>query len=483
MKRRDFLGGVIAGLPLAAYGEVRPPARAGRPVRVLSISDIINQHGIGDKTGFMVMDLATGRVLEQHNPGLDQPPASVTKAITSLYADANLPADFRFETRIITTGPINNGRLQGDLFLVGGGDPHLDTDALAELAQQVVSAGIRSISGRFYYVDTALPKIDFIDADQPEQVGYNPSISGLNLNFNRVYFEWKKTDGSYRVTMEARAAKYRPAVTTSEMQIVNRNGPIYGYRREGGIDYWTVARSALGNGGGRWLPVRDPGAYTASVFRTLMTGFGVTLPVPRQRARVARGNVIARQFSRDLRGIQRSMLYFSTNLTAEVLGMKASMAAGNQVSGLRASARLMSRWASGQARQGNPDFYNHSGLTDQSKISAQQMAAILALPDSQRGLAGLNKRVQLLTPRGDIATVPDVEVYAKSGTLNFTRGLAGYIERQGQNKLAFAIFSADLDARRAAGDAEERPRGARSWSRNAKAFEKALLYRWATQFT
>ncbi|MCF6305521.1 MAG: D-alanyl-D-alanine carboxypeptidase/D-alanyl-D-alanine-endopeptidase [Rhodobacteraceae bacterium] len=481
MKRRDFLGGVIAGLPLAAYGEVRPPARAGRPVRVASASDIVQQFGIGDKTGFVVMDLATGQVLEAHNPTLDRPPASVTKAITSLYADAHLGADFRFETRIATTGPINNGRLEGDLFLVGGGDPHLDTDALAELAQQVASAGLRSISGRFYYVDTALPKIDFIDADQPDQVGYNPSISGLNLNFNRVYFEWKKTGGAYNITMEARASRYRPAVTTSEMTIVNRNGPVYAYGRSNGIDHWTVARSALGNSGSRWLPVRDPGAYTASVFRNLAAAFGVALPAPQQRAS-ARGSVIARQFSRDLRGLQRSMLYFSTNLTAEVLGMQASIAAGNQVAGLRASARHMSRWASQQVAQSSPVFYNHSGLTDQSKISAQEMVMLLAQRNSQQGLAGLMKKVQLLTPRGDAATVPNVEVLAKTGTLNFTRGLAGYIEGQGQQKLAFAIFSADLGARRAAGISEERPRGARSWSRNARAQEKALLYRWATQF-
>lgn len=482
MKRRDFLGGVLAGLPLAAYGEVRPPARAGRPVPVLSADAIINQHGIGNKTGFVVLDLATGRVLEQHNPTLDQPPASVAKAITSLYADAHLPANFRFETSIIGTGPINNGRLEGNLFLVGGGDPHLDTDALAELAQQVVSAGIRSISGRFYYVDTALPKIDFIDAEQPDQVGYNPSISGLNLNFNRVYFEWEKAGGSYNITMEARATRYRPAVNTSEMQIVNRNGPIYDYRRGNDIDHWTVARSALGNSGSRWLPVRDPGAYTASVFRTLSAAFGVTLPAPQQRATVASGNVIGRQFSRDLRGIQRSMLYFSTNLTAEVLGMQASLAAGNQVAGLRNSARHMSRWASGLVRQSNPDFFNHSGLTDRSKISAGEMAALLAQRNSQQGLAELMKKVQLLGPNGDAVTVPNVEVFAKTGTLNFTRGLAGYIESQGRQKLAFAIFSADLAARRAAGVSEERPRGARSWSRNAKAQEKALLLRWATQF-
>lgn len=483
MKRRDFLGGVIAGLPLAAYsGEVRPPARAGRPVRVASASDIISGFGLADKTGFVVLDLASGQVLEEHNPTLDRPPASVTKAITSLYAGAHLGADFRFETTVVASGAIVDGRVQGDLYLVGGGDPHLDTDSLAELAQGVASAGIRSISGRFYVVDTALPQISHIDPSQPLQVGYNPSVSGLNLNFNRVYFEWKKLGGEYSVTMDARAERHRPAVSTSAMRIANRNGPTYAYQKDGAVEQWSVARGALGNGGGRWLPVRDSGTYTAGVFRSLAASFGIGLPAAVKRAQVGRGTVVAQQLSRPLREIQRSMLYFSTNMTAEVLGIRASQSAGKSVSNLRASGRQMSRWASSQARLSSPDFFNHSGLTDKSQVSARDMTALLALPRSQQGLAGLMKRVQMVTSRGDAVTVPGVEVFAKTGTLNFTRGLAGYIEGQGRQKLAFAIFSADMDARRAAGVSEERPRGARSWSQNAKAQEKALLLRWASQF-
>ncbi len=482
MKRRDFLGGLIAGLPLAACAEVRPPARAGRPVRVASASDIVGGFGIADKTGFVVMDLASGRILEQHNPNLDRPPASVTKAITSLYAGAMLGVDYRFDTTVVVTGPIIDGQVQGDLYLVGSGDPHLDTDHLAELAQAVASAGVRSISGRFYVVDTALPQIRHIDPSQPVQVGYNPSVSGLNLNFNRVYFEWKKQSGEYRVTMDARAQRHRPQVNTSVMRIVNRAAPIYGYQQDGAVERWSVARGALGNEGGRWLPVRDSGAYTAAVFKALASSFGLNLPAAQKRTRVAGGTVIARQLSRPLREIQRSMLYFSTNMTAEVLGLKASLAAGHSVQNLRGSARHMARWASAQARRSSPDFFNHSGLSDKSNITAREMAALLALQNSQQGLAGLMKRVQMVTPRGDAVSVPGVEVLAKTGTLNFTRGLAGYIEGQGRQKLAFAIFAADMGARRAAPASVERPRGARSWSQNARAQEKALLYRWATQY-
>ncbi|MBL4806538.1 MAG: D-alanyl-D-alanine carboxypeptidase/D-alanyl-D-alanine-endopeptidase [Rhodobacteraceae bacterium] len=484
MKRRDFLTGVLAGLPISAYGGQmeRPPARAGRPVPATSTADIIRQFGLADKTGFVVVDLASGRVIEQHNPTLELPPASVTKAITALYAQAHLGNDFRFETRVIGTGPIIDTQLQGDLYLVGGGDPHLDSDSLAELAQAVAQAGIRTISGRFYVVDTALPQVEFIDPSQPIQVGYNPSVSGLNLNFNRIYFEWKKTGGAYRVTMDARAEQHRPQVSTSEMRIVNRGGPIYSYTHEDDVERWSVARGALGDGGGRWLPVRDAGRYTAAVFQALACAHDITLPTVQKRATVARGRVIARRLSPNLRAIQRSMLYFSTNLTAEVLGMRASQAAGHSISNLRSSGRFMARWASRQTRLSSPVFFNHSGLSDRSEISARDMTSLLALQGSRQGLAGLMKRIQMVNPRGNAVTVPGVEIFAKTGTLNFTRGLAGYIETGGRQKLAFAIFSADMAARRAAPAGEERPLGARSWSTNARTQEKALLYRWATQF-
>ena len=47
--------------------------------------------------------------------------------------------------------------------------------------------------------------LDRIDGGQPEHVAYNPSYGGLNLNFNRVHFEWKKRQDDYEVTMQARA--------------------------------------------------------------------------------------------------------------------------------------------------------------------------------------------------------------------------------------------------------------------------------------
>lgn len=80
-------------------------------------------------------------------------------------------------------------------------------------------------------------------------------------------------------------------------------------------------------------------------------------------------------------------------------------------------------------------------------------------------------------------TTGDVSVVAKTGTLNFARGLAGYLEKGGR-KYAFAILSADLAARADIPMAErERPRGAKTWLGKARRQEQAVLRHWLDLFS
>jgi serine-type D-Ala-D-Ala carboxypeptidase/endopeptidase (penicillin-binding protein 4) len=73
--------------------------------------------------------------------------ASLTKAATSLAALQTLGPNYRFVTKVGTTGPIKNGVLNGDLVIQGGQDPFFvweDAIALAAVLQQ---QGIRQIKG------------------------------------------------------------------------------------------------------------------------------------------------------------------------------------------------------------------------------------------------------------------------------------------------------------------------------------------------
>ena len=254
--RRFILSGVFGGVASTAFGgapavSLRPQVRPDgpRPPAPTGAEVLIREANLGGRVGCAVVDVKSGKQLEGVNARSGQPPASVTKALTALYALDALGPGFRFTTRLRATGPLENGVLRGDLVLAGGGDPSLDTDGLAEMAQQLKDAGVREIKGRFLVYGGVLPFTRAIDEDQPDHVAYNPSVSGLNLNYNRVHFQWKRGTKDYTITMDARTAKYRPDVTVARMLVMDRKGPVYTYTDGGSFDSWTVARKFLGKNG------------------------------------------------------------------------------------------------------------------------------------------------------------------------------------------------------------------------------------------
>jgi D-alanyl-D-alanine carboxypeptidase/D-alanyl-D-alanine-endopeptidase (penicillin-binding protein 4) len=79
---------------------------------------------------------------------------------------------------------------------------------------------------------------------------------------------------------------------------------------------------------------------------------------------------------------------------------------------------------------------------------------------------------------------PDIDINAKTGTLNFVSSLAGFCDLPDGTELAFAIFSADTERRANIPKAErERPRGASSWNGRAKNLQQALLQRWGHAYS
>ena len=489
--RRFLLAGLasVSALPALA----RAPDRSIRPVlrgdadpllrlknAARSVEDLIREAALGGRLSYTVADARTGLVLEARGPGTLHPPASVTKIVTALYGLDTLGADYRFETRLIATGPIENGVLRGDLVLAGGGDPGLDTDRLATMAGALRQAGVRKVEGRFFVHADALPRIPAIDAGQPDHLGYNPAISGLNLNFNRVHFEWRRGGKGYQIAMDARARRYRPAVTIASMKVVDRNLPIYTYSKGPRGDRWTVARSALGKAGSRWLPVREPALYAGEVFQILARGEGIALPAAKLLDGAPRGRALVVHKSPPLREILRDLLKYSTNLTAEVIGLTATRARGVEARDLARSAEEMNNWLAGWLGTISSRFVDHSGLEPENRASPSDILRALVRAESDGMLPSLLKDIPLRDSRGRVLKAHPLKVRAKTGTLNFVSNLAGYIQLPDGNSLAFAIFISD-DARRARIPRADRenPPGAGAWNKRAKRLQQGLIERWA----
>ena len=487
-----ILGGLLAGVALPAFGETmatsprpmpRPVPRAGSSadlqpgsggVSASEVADLIAAAKLGGEVAFVLVDGKTGEVLEARNPDLALPPASVAKAVTSLYALEKLGSKFRFATRVLATGPVSSGVAQGDLVLVGGGDPTLQTDQLGDLVSRLAAGGLKGATGRLLYWDGALPRLKEIAGDQPVHVGYNAAISGLNLNFNRAYFEWRKADGGWHTSVDARGERFLPAVEGIEVKVDSRDAPLFTFK-PGKVETWTVASAALGKDGSRWLPVRDPGAYVAEVFRTLARAQGIALDRAERADRLPQGTELGRVESEVLPEVLQDMLRFSTNLTAECVGLAAS-GQGN----LQASAKAMSDWVE-QVFGTRFDMRDHSGLGGASRVTAAGMAKVLVQAEAQkRGLKPILRDVGLKDDKGNVIEGHPVKVLAKSGTLNFVSGLAGHIVPPSGRELVFAIFSGDPDRRDAVPVAlREEPEGASSWNKRARRLQGQLINRWA----
>ena len=424
-----------------------------------------------------MIDAATGAPMLMRNAQVPLPPASVTKALTALYALETLGPEHRFETRVLATAPIVDGIIDGDLILAGGGDPILVTDHLAGIAEALRDIGLTEVRGRFGVWGGALPFLEEIDPPQLDHLGYNPSVSGLNLNFNRVYFEWIRDGSDWQVSMDARSELFRPEVTIARMQIADRAVPVYTYEDGGSRDEWTVARGALGTGGSRWLPVRKPELYAGDVLGTFLRGHGISIAAPMVVSETS-GTVLHTHRSSPLRDILGDMLKYSTNLTAEAVGLAASFARRSTLTGHEASARMMTGWLN-QRFGTRMRLADHSGLSDTSRLAAEDLVRFFAAEGVRAKLQPILKEIDIIDGEGRPVRDFPGEIRAKTGTLNFVTTLSGYQTTDRDRDLAFAILCADLD-RRAAGKVagDERPPGSVTYNRRAKGLQQALLKRW-----
>lgn len=482
------MAGLLASAASPALAEVpavslRPRMRGAKPVEPSGFESLLREARVSGEVVFAVADAETGDVLEGYNAATGLAPASVTKSITALYALDTLGPTHRFVTTVVATGPMTDGVLDGDLVLVGGCDPTLDTRALADLAAQLKEAGLREVRGRFLVFENALHPLRSIDPEQPDHLGYSPAVSGIALNYNRVHFEWKREAAKYKVTMDARTAGFRPEVRMARMQVVERSLPVYTYEDQGAYDQWTVARGALGKEGARWLPVRHPGLYAGDVFTTLARSHGILLQSPALVEEMPNGTVQAKVHSPPLREMLQGMLKYSNNLTAEMVGQAATRVRAGRAHTLAASARQMNLWAIETLGMENPAFVDHSGLGGLSRVSPQDMVRGLSAVHGDAVLRPILKPVTLRDKNGRPVKDHPVKVDAKTGTLNFVSGLAGYITAPDGREMVFAIFCANEEIRATIPRAHrERPDGARPWASRARRLQSQLLMRWGRMF-
>ncbi|CRX38257.1 D-alanyl-D-alanine carboxypeptidase/D-alanyl-D-alanine-endopeptidase [Estrella lausannensis] len=115
-------------------------------------------------------------------------PASVTKLVTTALALDELGGEFQFITKAAMDGTLKGGILEGNLYLIGGGDPSLNQRGIESLASQVAASGIRVVKGSVF-ADVSLFGSETFPTDlewADLQEGYGAEISPLSFNDNYV---------------------------------------------------------------------------------------------------------------------------------------------------------------------------------------------------------------------------------------------------------------------------------------------------------
>lgn len=125
------------------------PTQAARPELAVALGHALSAPDVDPgRTAALAVDVRTGEVVYQANPGLALAPASAEKLTVSFVALRLLGPGFRFRTEVAGAGELVSRAWQGDLFLVGFGDPTLAPADLDALAGDIAAWGIRRVTGR-----------------------------------------------------------------------------------------------------------------------------------------------------------------------------------------------------------------------------------------------------------------------------------------------------------------------------------------------
>ncbi len=335
---------------------------------------------------------ANGRLLTAQNAKLPLVPASNEKMPTTFSALTLFGPDKTFTTELRRVGAVNAGVLEGDLYLVGGGDPFLSTDdwwaqydtqdgrantRLEVLADQVAAAGITAVSGAVFGDET------LFDAER-----YGPWAARLidtrqsgplsALSVNEGYVSWP----------EVYTGSFRPRV-----------------------------------------PTDNPPAHAAEVFARLLGERGIAIAPGGAATVPAESELVGQVVSPPLSKIAAHINSYSNNFGAEVLlkhiGL-AQLGVGSTSAGAQAMTTLL---ADRGFTMDGVVLYDGSGLSEETRLTCGLLTALLT--DAGIGSA-FGQGLSIGGVRGSligrhVATAATGNVFAKTGTLNDVSALSGYV--------------------------------------------------------
>ncbi|RDI99843.1 D-alanyl-D-alanine carboxypeptidase/D-alanyl-D-alanine-endopeptidase [Dyella solisilvae] len=428
----------------------------------------------GADWGISVVSLDTGRTVYTHHADQLLQPASTAKLFTAAVALSELGPDYRIPTRVLATGAIRQGQLEGPLILYGMGDPTLGADPSTQtwpdqLAEQLASQGLHHVHGDLIADATyfASPMMgsgwEAIDL----QSWFAVPATALSVHENQV--EVTVAPGS---TAGAPATiSFDPAESIPNLasEIVtsapHSRNDINLYRAPGdGVLYAFGNIAAHSPAQTYKLAVPDPARYAGNLLRAALARHGiqldgklVVLQWPRRDiALSAQAHTLAEVRSPPLgeilsRGLKRSQNLYLQNLLL-LAGVKAQTDAEQRDGsfgfitserwGIRAMHQLLEQIG---ITPTSTLIEEGTGLSRSNLTTANAMARLLAYLATQPYAATLQDALPIAGVDGTLYgrmrnTPAENNVRAKTGSMNFVHCLAGYVTTSDGERLAFAIM-------------------------------------------
>lgn len=409
-------------------------------------------------TALCISDLTSGKTLYSFNSEKLMIPASTMKLVTSAAALEILGAAYRFRTKIGYSGKIKNGNLDGDLVIVGGGDPTLgseyfrnnfqSSDFMDIWIQNIKNAGIKNIRGNLI-LDASLYDNEKIPPTWIwEDMGnyYGAGASALT-----VY------DNLFRITFSS------PAKAGKLTQIISTYPKIEGLEIENEVlssdenrDLAYVFGSPLDNRRiiSGTIPknrnaftikasVQHPEKLLADDFISHLAKAGIFISggVRFEKLHTQQIQTIYIQESPELAEIVKVLNYESVNLFAEHL-IKQIAAEKTGLGSREKGIEIVQEFWKSKGIEGDFFMEDGSGLSHFNAISPARFISLLKyMSESNNAEVFLNSLPGAANLSGfDSKMFTPDGLKAKSGSMTRVRCYAGYLLTDSEKKLAFACM-------------------------------------------
>ena len=487
-------------LALAAPKDKHKDAKYGHELKALSgrIEKILSQPDVARGFwGIEAVDLATGETLYTMNADKLFTPASNTKLFTTSAALAVIGPDYRFRTTVETNGSVDKyGRLNGDVVVVGRGDPNLSgrtlpynlhteradspVRVLELLADQLVRRGVKFVDGDVVGDDSyfAFERYGEGWAQDDMSREWGAPVSALTINDNVLFVNVLPGDRSGDrafINISPFPDYYRldNRIMTTPAGTGPRSVTI---GREPGANTLTLWGNMPVDDPGfhESLAIEDPAQFTAELFRNLLERRGIvvygrarakhlelanlstfsvtaTAPagggdIPRTTRPAIAGLVLADYQSQPLMMDLRVVNKVSQNLHAELMlrllgrekGSAGTIEAGSEVvRGFLSQADI---------RSDEYVFFDGSGLSRQNLVTPHAIVKLLLYDNRQPWGAQFADTLPVAGIDGSLAerfrgTAAQSRVHGKTGSLGHVNSLSGYATTVSGQRIAFSIMA------------------------------------------